>query len=137
MTLNTSETKVKCREFIYIGLSIPVSMVIFVIGKIYSRATNHNGIFSAFIRTGTNRDRIFNFRVHADTMEVISVLSVPVHHVRLRLQAEVGQPIRCHLWNNRCDHSHHRVASLPCHLSGLLLQQLKGHKISTRREEED
>lgn len=48
MASNPGDTKVKCKEFIYVGLSIPVSLMIFVGGKIYSRATNHNGKFSTY-----------------------------------------------------------------------------------------
>lgn len=45
MTSNTSDMKVKCRDLIYVGISVPVSLIVFVVGKLYSQATNHNGKF--------------------------------------------------------------------------------------------
>lgn len=43
MTTNTIDSRWKCRDLIYVGISVPVSLIIFVVGKIYSRATNNNG----------------------------------------------------------------------------------------------
>lgn len=45
MSSNASDMKITCKDLIYVGISIPVSLIIFVVGKVYSRATNHNGIF--------------------------------------------------------------------------------------------
>lgn len=35
--------KVKCKDLIYVAISVPVSLIIYVAGKTYSTATNHNG----------------------------------------------------------------------------------------------
>lgn len=43
MSPEPSETKIKCEDLIYICISIPVSLIIFIVGKLYSSATNHNG----------------------------------------------------------------------------------------------
>lgn len=45
MASSQSDTKVKCKDLIYVGISVPVSLLIYLLGSLYSRATNHNGIF--------------------------------------------------------------------------------------------
>lgn len=45
MTSSENSIKVKCRDLIYVAISVPVSLIIFVSGKAYSSATNHNGKF--------------------------------------------------------------------------------------------
>jgi hypothetical protein len=44
MASNNSDMKIKCRDLIYVGISVPVSLLIYSLGSLYSRATNHNGI---------------------------------------------------------------------------------------------
>lgn len=43
MSSDNVKSKWTCRDLIYIGISVPVSLIIFIVGKIYSRLTNHNG----------------------------------------------------------------------------------------------
>lgn len=45
MTTEMSASNVKCRDLIYVGISVPVSLALYATGKVYSRATNHNGIY--------------------------------------------------------------------------------------------
>lgn len=37
------DMKLKCKDLIYIAISVPVSLIVFVLGSFYSRATNNNG----------------------------------------------------------------------------------------------
>lgn len=39
----SQDKKLKCQDLISIGISIPVSLLIYTCGRIYSNATNNNG----------------------------------------------------------------------------------------------
>lgn len=42
--------KLTIHDLIYTGLSIPISLVIYVCGRLYSNATNDNGELNEFVQ---------------------------------------------------------------------------------------
>lgn len=62
---------------------------------------------------------------------------VPLYIYGLWIQEKVSEPFGRDVWYHRRNSPHNRFPSLPRHTRSFLLQQLKSHKVPTRREKED
>lgn len=134
--MSSQNRKLTIHDIICVGLSIPISLVIYVCGRLYSNATN-DGKLNEFSMPEEESSLEFLRRFHSHAMAVFSVDTFPLHHVYLRIQEEIDQRVRCDQRNFDRNNTDHCVASLPRRVGCLLLQQFQGHEISTRDQKEN